>query len=101
MIGAHLNGNAKHINGRNQRTLRHLTANVNVGGELHEANGGRTHGVAAIIGGGRCGHSCSGRSTARSGRSGCGDCWRAKIFGAYAHDGTVALNLNLAKPGLM
>jgi hypothetical protein len=74
---------------------------MNVGGELHEANGGRTHGVAAIIGGGRDWRGCSGRSCARSGWRGCGGNRRAKIFGAYAHDGIVALNLNLAKPGLM
>jgi hypothetical protein len=57
--------------------------------------------VAAIIGGGWCWRSCSGRSSARSGWRGCGSNRRAKIFGAYAHDGAVALNLNLAETGLM
>ena len=101
MIGTHLNGNAKHINGRNQRTLRHLAAYVDVGGEFHKANGGRAHGVAAIIGGTRCCSSGSGRSPARSGWRECGGNRRAKIFGAHAHDGAVALNLNLTEPGLM
>jgi len=57
--------------------------------------------VAAIIGGGwrgsRSGHRCN---PARSGCR-CGGNRRTKIFGAYAHDGAIALNLNLAEPGLM
>jgi CobQ-like glutamine amidotransferase family enzyme len=75
---------------------------VNVGGEFHKANGGRAHRVAAIIGGGRCCSSGGGRrGAARSGWRGCSGSRRAKIFGAYAHGCAIALNLNLAEPGLM
>jgi hypothetical protein len=74
---------------------------VNVGGEFHKANGGRANGVAAIIGGGRCWRSCSGRSSARGRWCRCSGNRRAKIFGAHAHGCAIALNLNLAEPGLM
>ena len=72
---------------------------MNVGGELHKANGGRAHRMTALIGGGW--HSSSRRSSARSSWCRCRSDRRAKVFGPHAHDGAIALNLNLAEAGLM
>ena len=101
VIGANFNGNAEHINGGNERPLGDLAAHMNIGGELHKANGGRAHGVAAIIGGTWCYRSGSGRSPARSGWRRCGGNGSVEVFGAHAHDGTVALDLNFAETGLV
>ena len=57
--------------------------------------------MAALIGGGWCCSRGSGRSSALSGWRRCGGNRRAKIFGAHAHDRTIALNLNFAEAGLV
>jgi hypothetical protein len=74
---------------------------MDIWGELHEANGGRVHRVTTLIGGTRCRSSGSGRSSARGRWCRCSGNRRAKIFGAHAHGCAIALNLNLAEPGLM
>jgi hypothetical protein len=75
---------------------------MNVGGELHKANGGRAHWVASLIGSTWCRYSGSGRRcAARGGSRRHGGNWRVEVFGAHAHDRTIALNLNLTKPSLL
>jgi hypothetical protein len=75
---------------------------MNVGGELHKANGGRAHWVASLIGGTWCRYSGSGRRcAARGGWCRCRDNRRVKVFGADAHDGAIALDLNFAETGLV
>ena len=78
---------------------------MNVGGKFYKANRGRAHRMASLIGGTRCCRSGSWcdprRCTARSGSRRSRGNWRATIFGAHAHHGTIALNLNLAEARLM
>ena len=57
--------------------------------------------MASLIGDTRCWSSGSGRSSALSGWRRCGRNGSVKVFGAYAHDGTIALNLNLAETRLV